>query len=299
MNVSSETFAYPTNHHHRRVSASKHSSMFVSPSPIAVNNKIRAIQTRKPRITLQSYYDFTDIRPLNIGHTAGVTHSSGTFSNLSPEKLVERSKELRLSRIAAAGQNLNPRPSVLSTANQSSLVWASYASQNGFPKQTHFDSPRMSPTGHGPIMNKPPTAHMPDIPQRSSRAPTTARQPLSEQQNLFLSTDSRHKSLPKTKSSVPKPYHRMISKSKSPFPPSNAQPLQIPYHDYAKQFNNNLSLNNNNNNNIIHLYESEEDDDNVLVMDEEFQEYLKKAIVKCADWLIQHVFDRKYEENDA
>ena len=59
MNVSSETLAYPINHH-RRVVTNKHSSMLVNASPIAVNNKIRAIQTRKPRITLPSYYDFTE-----------------------------------------------------------------------------------------------------------------------------------------------------------------------------------------------------------------------------------------------
>lgn len=290
MNVSSEPFAFPINHH-RRVLTNKHSSMFVSASPIAVNNKIRAIQTRKPRITLQSYYDFTDIRPLNIGHNGGI-NSSTTLSNLSPEKLLERSKELRLSRIAAR-QSLNPRPSVLSTistANQASLIWPSYNSPHGFAKPNNAESPSMSP-----IMNKSSNVHIPEIHQRSSRAQTIARQPLTEQQNLLSSTESRHKSLPKTKSSAPKTFQRMISKSKSPFPSSNTQPLNISQNDHSKQTNNI-----NNNPNIFHLYESEEDDDHVMIMDEEFQEYLQKAIVKCADWLIQHVFDKKYDndEND-
>jgi hypothetical protein len=290
MNVSSETFAYPINNH-RRVVSNKHSSMFVNASPIAVNNKIRAIQTRKPRITLQSNYDFTDIRPLNIGNTSGIINSSGTFSNLSPVKLVERSKELRLGRIAANRQT--PRPSILSTistTNPQSLVWPSYNSPMGFAKQLPVNSPAVSPTGFGTTMNKLSNGHVPEIRQRSTRPQTIARQPLIEQQNILIPIDSRHKSLPKTKSSVLKTYHQTISKNKSSFPSSNTQPLQISHNDYFKQLNNN--------NDIIHFYESEEDIENVLVMDEEFQEYLGKAIVKCADWLIKYVFDKTYDEND-
>jgi hypothetical protein len=288
MNLQSEAYGYPINHH-RRVLNNKHSSMFVSAAPIAVKNKIRAIQTRKPRITLQSYYDFTDIRPLNIGNNGGITNSSGAFSNLSPEKLLERSKELRLARMTT---RQIPRPSVLSTistTNQPSLVWPSYNSPGGFARQAPANSPTVSPTALGPTTNKAFTGHMPDIHQRSSRAQTTARQPLTEQQNILIPVDSRHKSLPKNKSSAPKTYQRTISKTKSPFTILNTQPLQILQNDYSKLPNNY--------NNIIQLYESEEDE-NVPVVDEEFEAYVQKAMVKCADWLIKYVFDKTYDEND-
>ncbi len=45
------------------------------------------------------------------------------------------------------------------------------------------------------------------------------------------------------------------------------------------------------------MYESEEDE-NVPVVDEEFEAYVQKAMVKCADWLIKYVFDKTYDEND-
>jgi hypothetical protein len=287
MNVSSETFVFPLNHH-RPVLNNKHSSMFVNAAPIAVNNKIRAIQTRKPRINLKSYYEFTDIRPLNIGNIGGTKNSLGTFSNLSPEKLVERSKELRLRRISTRP---NPRPSVLSTTvitNQQSSIWSSYNSPIDFAKQAQVNSLILSSNAVGPAMNKSPMGHMPDIHQRSNRVQPVTRQPLTEQQNILVPIDSRHKSLPKTKTSLPKAHNRTVSKSKSPFPLSNTQPLQISQNDYSKQSNNN----------IIQLYQSEEDNENLPIMDEEFEEYLQKAIVKCADWLIKYVFDKTYDEND-
>jgi hypothetical protein len=291
MNVSSETLPFPVNHHaNRRVLPTKHSSMFVSPSSIAVNNKIRAIQTRKPRINLQSFYDFTDIRPLNIAQQGRISNSTNTFANLSPEKLVERSKELRLGRLTTR-QNL--RPSVISsnsTANQQSLIWPSYDSPTAFFKQSQVEPIIMSPTAFGPIMNKSSMGNIPDIHQRLNRTQTTtARPPLIEQPINLIPVDARHKSSFKTKSSIPKAYDRTIAKMKSPFVSSNVQPLPMFQNDYFKQFNNN----------IIQIYESEEDDENApFVMDEEFEGYVQKAIVKCADWLIKYVFDKTYDEID-
>jgi hypothetical protein len=293
MNVSSETLPYPVNHHHanRRVLPTKHSSMLVSASPVAVNNKIRAIQTRKPRINLQSFYDFTDIRPLNLGQQSRISNSTNAFSNLSPEKLVERSKELRLGRLVP---RQNPRISQLSSnsiANQQSLIWPSYDSPTAFFKQSQVDSMIISSTAVAPTITKSP---MPDIHPRSNR---TVRAPLIEQQMNLVPIDSRNKSVPKRKNSIPKAYDRTISKVKSPYTSSNAQPLPMFQNDYFKQFNNNM----------IQIYESEEEDEEAaaeeeentpLVMDEEFQRYVQKAIVKCADWLIKYVFDKTYDEVD-
>jgi hypothetical protein len=293
MNVSSETLAYPINHHHhhhgnRRVVPTKHASMLVSASPVAVNNKIRAIQTRKPRINLQSFYDFTDIRPINLtqGRTTNSTH---TFSNLSPEKLVERSKDLRLGRLVP---RQNQRTSFLSSnsaANQQSFIWPSYDSPTAFVKQSQIDSIIVSSTAVAPTINKSP---MPDIQPRTNR--TATRAPLTEQQTNLIPVDSRNKSVLKTKNSIPKAYDRTIPKVKSPYVSTNGQPLPMFQNDYFKQFNNN----------IIQIFESEEEEEEPeeentpLVMDEEFQKYVEKAIVKCADWLIKYVFDKTYDNDD-
>jgi hypothetical protein len=287
MDVSSAAPAFPLNQHHRRLLTKTHSPMIVNASPIAVNNKIRAIQTRKPRITLQSYYDYTDIRPLNIGNTSGTLNSPRNIPNLSPERLVERSKELRLGRVSARP---NPRASVLSTTsitNQQSALWTNVNSPMGFAKQPQANSS----TTVIPPLNKLSTNNVPDIQVRLTRVPTATRQPLIEQQNSPTPVEPRHKSLPKTKTSIPKAHHRTVPKSKSPFPISHAQPLQISHNDYSKHSNYN------NNNNIIRLCESE-DDETVPIMDEEFEDYLKKAVVKCADWLMKYVFDQKHDENN-
>jgi hypothetical protein len=285
MNVSTEAHTFPINQQHYHRGLTSHSSMFVNASPIAVSNKIRAIQTRKSRITLQSYYDYTDVRPINVTQRGGITSSSGTFSQITPEKLVERSKDVRLGRTST---RQNPRPSLLSRASpvEHSLVWPGFNSPTMLAKQPQVNSPTITPTALGPPpINKPTAGHMPDIHQHLSRAHTTTRQPLIEQQNSLAHVE-RHKSLPKTKSSIPKAYHRTMSKSKSPFTITRTQPLQLSRNDSKQRINN------------VHMYESEEDDGNNLIMDEEFEEYREKAIIKCADWLIKHVFDKKYDENN-
>lgn len=280
MNVSSGTLAYPINHYaYRRAIPIKHSPMFARASPLAVSNKIRAIQTRKSRITLQSYYEITDIRPLNITQQVRASNSTVTFSNLSPEKLVERSKKLRLARIAAPAP---VRPSVLSstsTANQQSLIWPSYNSPTALGQESQVNS---LPA------NKSSAVHIPDIHRRNSRAqPATARQPLTERQNILIPIESRHKPLSKAKASIPKAFDRSISKAKSPAISLNLPALPMLHNDHLKQVKNNG----------IQLYESEEEQENApLVIDEEFEEYLRKAMVKCADWLIKYVFDRTYDE---
>ncbi|CAF2672684.1 unnamed protein product [Rotaria sp. Silwood2] len=281
--MSSETIAYPINHHHHILNRT-HSSMYRSTSPIDLNNKLTAIQTRKSRVALQSYYDFTDSRPLNMSNISGTTNSS----NLSPQKLLERSQDLRLGRIPA-------RPSVLSsisTANQHSLIWPTYSSPNGITQQLPTNSPTMSSTNFGLQMNKSLNYHMPDIYQRSNRTQTMTYPLLTEQQNSSMFVEPRHKSLPKIKSSVPKPYYRRVAKGKASFPISRTQPLRASYKDHLKQSKNNT------NEHIVLLYESEEDDENVPIIDEEFEEYIQKSTIKCADWLIKYVFDKEFDYND-
>ena len=267
MNVSAETIPYPVNHSvHRRAMLTKHSSMYVNSSPLAMNNKIRAIQTRKSRITLQSYCDFTDIRPLNIAQNSRMYNSTTSFANLSPEKLVERSKELRLARMAAR-PNLGTSPlSTTSINNQQSFIWLPNHSSTVLGQENQITSP---------TANKSSVINMPEIAQRTHRTRTT----VNEQPN---------KSISKTKPSIPKAYDRTMAKAKSPFPSTNPATAPIFQNEYFKQMNQNFGQ----------FYESEEDEgeNHPLEMDEEFEEYVQKAMVKCADWLIKYVFDQTYDQ---
>ena len=274
--ISSELFTVPSNRQYRRLLPPPQSSMFVSASPLAANNKIRPTPTRKPRITLQAYYDFTDIRSININNAAGITSSSANFSTLNPEKLVERSQDIRLGRIAP---RQTVRPSLLSstsTLNQQSFVWPSY------------NSPVLTPT-----RNRSPTAHMPDIHQRPSRAQTLARAPFTDPHNILTSAEPRHKSLTKTKAAIPRAYQRTISKSKSPYPTSRSQAMPAVAKEVSKPVVTATKT-------PIRMCESEEDDDEeeqkLLTADAEYEDYVEKAMVKCADWLIKYVFDQKYED---
>ncbi|UJR31659.1 hypothetical protein I4U23_019140 [Adineta vaga] len=296
MNAPTEALTLPINHqdHRHRALINPESSMFMNASPVAVSNKIKAIQTRRPRVTLPSYYDFTDIRPIHIGNTNGITNSLTSFSNLPLEKFSEHSKNIRLGRILS---RRNPRPCCLSstsTTNQQSSIWSTYNSPTGFLRQSQVNSPIPS---NGP-MNKSTISNMPEINRRSSRAQTTSRKASTDQENSLVTVELRHKSLTKTKSSVPKAYQHTTPKSKSPFTTSNIPQTQILNSNYSKQLNSG-NHNKNNNTNFIPLCESEEDDDDddIPDIDAEFEEYLRKAIIKCADWLMKYVIDKKYDEN--
>jgi hypothetical protein len=268
---------------HRLLPASQtSSSMFVNASPLASNNHpIRTIQTRKPRITLQAYYDFTDIRSINLTNNpngngaAAMTSSSTNFSQMNPEKLMERSQELRLGRLAARPA---VRPSVVSsttTLNQQSLLWPSY------------NSPSLTPT-----RNRSPSNHIPEIfAHRVSRAHTISRTALIEQTSGHVET--RHKSFSKSKANnFVKPYQRIASKSKSPYPTSRSQAIPlVPPNVIVKETSKPTP---------IRMYESEDEEveevSKLPNIDAEYEDYVEKAIVKCADWLIKYVFDQKYED---
>ncbi|CAF1928410.1 unnamed protein product [Rotaria magnacalcarata] len=291
MNVSSEAIAFPINHHRHMLNGT-HPSIYANASPIAVNNKIRAIQARRSRITLQSYYDFTDIRPINLNNAGATTHSSTNFSNLSAQKLLERSKDVRLGHVPARHES---RPSVLSsisTANQQSLIWPSYNSPNGFTKQSQINTPTMA-TPIPVLPNNKTSAHnMPDIHQRPYRTQTRTSHTLTEQQNDTLFLAARHKSLSKTKSSIPKANCRKASKVKSSYATPNNQPLQAIHKDDLKQSKAKK------NENAVHLYESEEEEENIVAIDAEFEEYIQKSTMKCADWLLKYVVDKDFDYSD-
>lgn len=273
MNITAETVPYPVNHTlHRRTIPVKHSSMYVSASPIAVSNKIRAIQTRKSRINLQTCYEHTDIRPLNIGQTSRMYNSSTSFNHISPEKLVERSKELRLGRLAARAVLGTSVLSNTSVANQQSFICPNNNSTITLGQDNGLNSP---------IGMKSSVVHMPEIAQRTHRTQASnIRTSPNEQQNAPVLPESRNKSIPKSKPPVPKTNDRTVTKAKSP----NPVVAPIFHNDYFKQMNNNP----------IQLCKSEEDVENPLEIDEEFEEYVQKAMVKCADWLIKYVFDQPY-----
>ena len=95
-------------------------------SPIAVRNKIKAIQSRKPRLTIPTYYDSTEIRPFPL------LHSSASFSVITAERLVDRSRAFRQAAAMPTG-----RPSVLSST--------SFASQsNAFHRMPEIPPRRRS-----------------------------------------------------------------------------------------------------------------------------------------------------------
>lgn len=269
-------------HHHRLLPP-----MFVSASPVGTR-----IQSRKPRITLQAYYDFTDIRSINLtqanGGTGGLNSSSANFSTLNPEKLMERSQELRLGRLAAAQSSARSpaaRPSMLSSTmsfNHQSLLWPSY------------NAPSFSAT-----RNRSPSNHIPEIfHHRTSRAANPSRTALLDSFQLGPN-ETRQKSLSKSKTTTPMKtsYQRQISKSKSPYPTSRSQAIAVaPVTTHAKEPSKPTPP--------IRMYESEEEletDEFHLAepnIDAEYDDYIQKAITKCADWLIKYVFDQNYEQID-
>lgn len=100
MNTSSQTvLSIPGHHPHRLLT-------MTDSSPIAVRNKIKAIQARKPRLTIPTYYDSTEIRPFPM------LNSTASFSVVTAERLVDRSRAFRQAAVVAT-----PRPAILSSAS--------------------------------------------------------------------------------------------------------------------------------------------------------------------------------------
>lgn len=240
MNVSSQPLVLPINQHRRRFLTTTHSSMAIDACPVAVSNKIKAIQARKTRLnSLPAESGYTDIRPLNFGYTGGVTNSKANVTVWTAERLVDRSKSIRLDRIPTRQPS---RPSVLSTTNttQQSLLWPNYQSSTlGHKKlQIHSNSTTITPPAIGSIRKKSAGIKMPEIPRRQNR------QPLIDRQNSFTPVEPQQKSLETT-------------------------------------INNNLPT---------YETEQEQDEEEEILIDQEFEQYLDKAIIKCADWLIKYVF---------
>jgi hypothetical protein len=252
MNVSSQPLVLPSNHH-RRFLPTSYTPMFLNASPIAVSNKIKAIQARKTRLTLVSTDAVsTDIRPLNFGYHGGVTNSRTEFSVLTAERLVDRSKDIRLDRISTRQTH---RPSFLlnTSNNQQSFLWSNYQPSTACNKnhQTQLYTTITTPPAIGSPKNKSSGSKIPDIPRRRNR------QSLMDQHNSLIPIEVKQKS-----ASKPQPSQNVVVKSR-------------------ESTNNNL--------NTLPTSESDDNDEN-LHMDEEFEQYLEKAIVKCADWLIKYVF---------
>jgi hypothetical protein len=160
--------------------------MYIDTCPIAVSNKIKAIQARKTRLnTLTTNTGYTDIRPLNFG----CTNSKGNFTVWTAERLVDRSKDIRLDRIPTRPP---ARRSVLSTTstNQQSLFWPNYqtsAVRNKQP-QTYSNSTITPPPAIESIKNKSAGGQMPEIPRRQNRPY------LFDRQNSLIPTERPQKS---------------------------------------------------------------------------------------------------------
>jgi hypothetical protein len=207
-------------------------------SPIAVRNKIKAIQARRPRLTVPSYYDSSEISRLNMAD-----HATVRFSVISAQRLADRSKDIQLHRISA----WQPvRSSVYSNSAldaKQSYLWTNYNSSNRFGKlpvtNSRFKS-AMTPEPH------------------SNKTPITR-----SRQTRQSSADSHLKSSLKMKSTL---MRTDLSSSQT-----------IPFISDDQQTNKN----------------------EITDCDVEFREYVDRAIVKCADWLIKYVFNSDvYESND-
>ncbi|CAF1207218.1 unnamed protein product [Rotaria magnacalcarata] len=277
MNVSPHPAIFPSTHN-RRFRTKDHSPVYLDAAPIAVNNKIKAIQARKTPLTLlSSDHDHTDIRQLNFGYNGGVTTSRTDFSVLTAERLVDRSKDIRLDRYS---KRQNARQSVLSTTSiaQHSSVWPKCQVSSVGNKHNHVQSNSITntPPAVRSIKNKSsPGGKIPDINRRRNR------QPFAEQANTLTPIETQKKSILKTR------------------------PSQVKMHSSLDRIHNNT------NHNHFTAYETEEDDDddeNILlddeentniVMDEEFERYLQAALIKCADWLIKYVFNQTVDEINA
>ena len=251
MNLSPQPIVLPNNHHRL---------LTINASPIAVRNKIKAIQARKSRLTVPSYYDSTEIRPLNTHNAHGLTNSAASFTVITAERLVDRSKDFRLDRISSRQP---PRSSILTSTsvNQPSFLWTNYNSSNGFNKQqqaaTHSNSTTITPPGRDSSKNKSSGGKIPDIPP-----PRRSRPSLPEQPTSLTPINTRAKSSLKPKS-----------------------PLIRANHSSQRTNHRHLAI-----------YESDDEKENLMLIDKEFREYLEKATVKCADWLIKYVFDQKLDE---
>jgi hypothetical protein len=101
MQVSNQPLSLSNNR--RALLTTAHSAMLINASPVAVRNKIKAIQARKARFTIPSYYDSTDIRPLNFSH--GVASATANITVITAERLVDRSKDVRPSFTSNASSN--------------------------------------------------------------------------------------------------------------------------------------------------------------------------------------------------
>lgn len=222
MNVSSQPIVLPTTHRRRFLTTTR-TPTFIDSSPIAVSNKIKAIQARKTRHTT----GHTDIRPLNFGPGSSLGHSKSNVTIWTAERLVNRSKDVRLDRI-------NTRRLGLSTTTTAGL-WPNCPPSAGGnkPIQTNSNSTTITPPAISSIKNKSAGGKMPELPRRQLRPPLT------DQHNSAIFID------------IPSPIRTI---------------------------------------NHIHIPKDlVEEDIEELVIDKEFDEYLERAMIKCADWLLKYV----------
>ena len=150
MQVSNQPLSLPNNR--RALLTTTASAMLINTSPVAVRNKIKAIQARKPRFTIPSYFVATDISPLNFSHgTANITV-------LTAERLVDRSKYVRRSFTSNA------------STNQPVLPWtSSFKSSSDFNRKLPTNS--SFTTFNESTRHKLPVVQMPRIRSSLSQQP--------------------------------------------------------------------------------------------------------------------------------
>lgn len=162
MNVSSQPIVLPTTHRRRFLTTTR-TPTFIDSSPIAVSNKIKAIQARRTRLSPAiNPAGHTDIRPLNFGPTSSLGHSKSNVTIWTAERFVHRNKDLQLDRINIRRSGLWPNGSPSTGGNK--------------PIQTNSNSTTVTPPAICSIKNKSAGGKMPELTRRHTRPPLTDQQ---------------------------------------------------------------------------------------------------------------------------
>lgn len=239
MNVSSQPIVLPTAHRRRFLTTTR-TPMFLDASPVAVSNKIRAIQARRTRLNpVTNSTTHTDIRPLNFGANNAPNNCKGNVTVWTAERLVDRSKDIRLDRIHTRRSGVS---TATTTINQISALGANCSSSAVGNKQVQANSNStiVTPPAISSIKNKSPGGKISELPRRRTRPP------LIDQQNSPILIE---------------------------FPQKNL--LHCPIRTI---------------NHISMPKDIVEEEVEELILDKEFEEYLQRAMIKCADWLLKYVF---------
>ena len=184
-------------------------------------------------------------------------YSGGLTSSRTNFSVITAERLVDRSKDIPLGRISGRRPARASVNNnQSSYLWLNDQRPTGGVKQHYTQSNFMMNTSAPMGSSKNKSAVGKGLDVSSRRN----RQLLIDQQDSLTPVESQHKTASKTK------------------------PLQI----------SSMKSERKNDSKVVRYYV--EDDNEDIVVDGDSVEYLEKAMVKCADWLIKYVFDQKFDK---